>query len=169
MHRDGLKREYESFFQPMEEELYNQAVTFNDPLIALSGVEAYKKNVNMLAGTTLLGQLCFSDCGLAMHNVTELPDGRLQTRWTLQFRFKLLPWQPVARFTGVSRYTLDSECRVLQQKDYWDSVNLLPGGDYAPQPKQEAFLDLLTPLEATERARSDARRNCFGRWCSSRG
>ena len=112
----------------MEEELYSADVTFEDPLISLSGVDAYRRNVNMLAGTTLMGKLCFSDCGLVMHNVSETADGGLQTRWTLQFCFKLLPWQPVARFTGVSRYTLDSECRVLSQKDYWDSVNLQPGG-----------------------------------------
>ena len=124
----GLEREYNSFFQPMEDNLYNPSVTFADPLISFEGIEKYRNNVDMLAGETLLGKLCFSDCGLIMHNVTETADGGLQTRWTLQFRFKLLPWQPVARFTGVSRYTLDSECRVLSQKDYWDSVNLQPGG-----------------------------------------
>ena len=124
----GLEREYNSFFQPMEYDLYNPGVTFTDPMISFEGIEKYRNNVDMLAGETLLGKLCFSDCGLIMHNVTETADGGLQTRWTLQFRFKLLPWQPVARFTGVSRYTLDSECRVLSQKDYWDSVNLQPGG-----------------------------------------
>merc|ERR1719440_689676 len=81
-----------------------------------------------------------------MHSVSELPDGRLQTRWTLQFRFKLLPWAPVARFTGVSRYTLDAQCRVLAQEDFWDSVNMLPGGDYAERPQKEAVVDLLKQL-----------------------
>ena len=52
----------------------------------------------------------------------------------------------VARFTGVSRYTLDAQCRVLAQEDYWDSVNLQPGGDYVAKPKAEAFLDLLRQL-----------------------
>ena len=141
----GLRREYGSFFQPMEDNLYNPAVTFEDPLIALSGVDAYKNNVNMLAGKTLMGMLCFSDCGLNMHNLTETADGGLESRWTLQFRFKLLPWQPVARFTGVSRYTLDDSCRVLRQQDYWDSINL-NRGKYAPVEKSEALKDLLGQL-----------------------
>ena len=143
---EGLRREYESFFQPMEEDLYNKAVSFDDPLISLSGVDAYRNNVNMLAGENPLGRLCFDQCGLNMHSVKELPSGQLETRWTLQFRFKLLPWQPVARFTGVSRYTLDDQCRVLAQQDYWDSVNLLPGGDYTAKPKKEAIFDLLKQL-----------------------
>ena len=93
-----------------------------------------------------MGKLCFSDCGLTMHQVTDLPDGRLQTRWTLQFRFKLLPWQPIARFTGVSRYTLDAQCKVLAQQDFWDSVNLQPGNQYVPKAQSEALIDLLKQL-----------------------
>ena len=34
----------------MEEGLYNPGVTFEDPLISLEGVDAYRSNVNMLAG-----------------------------------------------------------------------------------------------------------------------
>jgi len=143
---EGLRREYDSFFQPMEVELYNEAVSFEDPLISLSGLDAYRNNIDMLAGANPFGKLLFGDCGLIMHNVSETADGGLQTRWTLQFRFKLLPWQPLARFTGVSRYTLDDQCRVLSQRDYWDSVNMLPGGEYAPQPKLAAFADLLRQL-----------------------
>ena len=130
----------------MEMDLYNPDVTFNDPMISFEGVDKYRNNVDMLAGVTMLGKLCFSDPGLAMHSVSELPDGRLQTRWTLQFRFKLLPWAPVARFTGVSRYTLDAQCRVLAQEDFWDSVNMLPGGEYAEKPKTAGLLDLLAQL-----------------------
>ena len=143
---EGLQREYSSFFQPMEDELYNPSVSFADPLITLNGLDAYRNNVNMLAGKTLLGQTCFSDCGLVMHNCTETADGGLQTRWTLQFRFKLLPWKPLAQFTGVSRYTLDADCRVLAQKDYWDSINLRAGGDYEPTSQLAALSDLLSQL-----------------------
>lgn len=139
----GLQREYDSFFQPMEDGLYNPDVSFSDPLISLSGVDAYRNNVDMLAGKTLMGRTCFSDCGLIMHKISESADGGLETRWTLQFRFKLLPWQPLCRFTGVSKYTLDSDCRVLRQQDFWDSINLQPGGGYAPASKLAALLDLL--------------------------
>merc|ERR1719316_569825 len=134
---EGLKREYESFFQPMETELYNPAVSFTDPLINFEGIEPYRNNVDMLAGKTLMGKLCFTDCGLTMHSVRDLPDGGLETRWTLQFRFKLLPWKPLAQFTGVSRYTLDGNKRVVAQQDYWDSINLQTGGSYALAPKKD--------------------------------
>ena len=53
----------------------------------------------------------------------------IETRWTLQFRFNLLPWKLLAQFTGVSRYTLDGQSRVLRQQDYWDFVNLRPGAN----------------------------------------
>ena len=154
-----LQREYDSFFNPMEMEFYNPEVTFEDPMISLSGPEAYKKNVEMLAGSNPFGKLLFSDCGLTMHNVTEgaTPE-QLTTRWTLQFRFRLLPWAPVAQFTGVSQYTLDSEARVLKQTDFWDSVNLAAGGGYVPKPKAAAFADLLgqlAPSKAGAQAASD--------------
>ena len=147
----GLQREYDSFFQPMEEDLYTPDVGFQDPMISLSGVDAFKENVNMLAGKTMLGKTCFSDCGLIMHNITELSNGGLETRWTLQFRFRLLPWQPLAQFTGVSRYTLDSSAsKIAQQDDFWDSVNLLPGGNYAPTSKLAGFADLLGQLAPSD-------------------
>lgn len=154
-----LRREYDSFFNPMEMEFYNPDVTFEDPMISLSGPQAYKQNVEMLAGTNPFGRLLFSDCGLTMHNVTEGPTPQqLETRWTLQFRFNLLPWAPVAQFTGVSKYTLDSEARVLRQQDFWDSVNLGPGGEYGARPKTAAFADLLqqlAPKKAGAEAASD--------------
>jgi len=112
---EGLRREYDSFFRPMEENLYAPSVTFTDPLISFEGVAAYKSNVNMLAGESALGRFIFTDCGLVMHTVTtDSPESRsLCTRWTLQFRFKLLPWKPLAQFTGVSQYTLDDQVGLL--------------------------------------------------------
>lgn len=142
---EGLRREYNSFFRPMEEELYAPGITFSDPLSSLEGVAAYKNNVDMLSGDSKFGRLLFADCGLVMHNVTtDSPASRsLCTRWTLQFRFKLLPWRPLAQFTGVSQYTLDDQARVLRQQDYWDSINMQPGGSYAPAGKVAGLLDML--------------------------
>jgi hypothetical protein len=142
---EGLRREYDSFFRPMEEELYAPGITFSDPLSSLEGVAAYKKNVEMLSGESDFGRRLFADCGLVMHNVTsDSPESRsLCTRWTLQFRFKLLPWKPLAQFTGVSQYTIDDQARVLRQQDYWDSINLQPGGTYAPAGKISGLLDML--------------------------
>ena len=73
---DGLREEYDSFFQPLRPELYDPNVSFADPLISFSGLEKYKGNVDMLAGNTPFGNLCFSDSGLIMHNVQETPTGQ---------------------------------------------------------------------------------------------
>jgi len=144
---EGLRREYDSFFQPMEMELYNENVEFVDPLISLAGPAAYQKNVEMLAGKNAFGKLLFADPGLILHSVEEgdAPN-KITTRWTLQFRFKLLPWAPLAQFSGVSRYTLDDQARVLKQNDFWDSINLGEGGKYEPAPKSAGLSDLLGQL-----------------------
>ena len=143
---EGLRKEYDSFFQPLLPEFYNPEVSFADPLISFTGLEKYKNNVDMLAGKTPLGKACFTDCGLAMHGIKETPTG-LQTRWTLQFRFKLLPWAPLAQFTGVSQYTLDANKRVLAQQDFWDSINLQKGGAYAAVSKLDALKDFVGQLQ----------------------
>ena len=83
---------------------------------------------------------------LVLHSVEEPSDRELTTRWTLGFRFRMLPWAPRAEFSGVSKYTLDAEARVVSQNDFWDSINLQPGGDYAPAPKSAALTDLLGQL-----------------------
>ena len=141
----GLRDEYNSFFQPLLRELYSDEVSFEDPLISLSGMDAYKANIDMLGGRNALGKVCFTDPGLTMHSVEETVTG-LRTRWTLQFRFRLLPWAPLARFTGVSDYTLDGQKRILQQRDYWDSINLQPGGEYVPTSKLAALSDFVNQL-----------------------
>ena len=143
----GLKREYSSFFNPMEMELYDPDVSFNDPMVSFTGTSAFKANVDMLSGGNAIGKLLFDDCGLVMHAVEEEAERKLTTRWTLQFRFKLLPWKPLAQFTGVSQYTLDADARVVGQQDYWDSVNLEKGGGYVEKPKTAGFADLLRQLK----------------------
>ena len=66
----GPQREYATFFQPMETELYSPDVEFVDPLINLQGVDAYANNVGMLAGSTLAGKILFRDCDLILTTVT---------------------------------------------------------------------------------------------------
>ena len=45
-----LRREYATFFAPMDRQIYEDDVRFSDPLINFSGVDAYQRNVDMLAG-----------------------------------------------------------------------------------------------------------------------
>ena len=64
-----LRREYISFFDPMQCEYYSDNVSFEDPMTALEGVQSYKNNVDMLASRTLMGKFLFSDAGIVLHSV----------------------------------------------------------------------------------------------------
>ena len=111
----------------MERSFYDQNVRFIDPMTEFTGVDAYQNNVDTLAGRTGLGKLLFEDASIVLHNIYQLEPNKLQTRWTLQVTAKLLPWKPRAKFSGISIYAVDDRGKVLQQEDYWDSVNLYRG------------------------------------------
>ena len=125
-----LTREYASFFSPFEKRFYAEDVTFVDPLTSFTGIDKYQSNVDMLAGRTALGKILFDDASIVLHNVKDVGENKVQTRWTLQVDIKFLPWRPRAKFTGVSIYTVQGEPgseKVVKQEDYWDSINLKQG------------------------------------------
>lgn len=152
-----LNREYVSFFDPMQREYYSEGVSFDDPMTSLSGVDAYQNNVDMLASRTLMGKFLFEDGGIVLHSVTGgevQSDGSISnivTRWTLRVTVKVLPWQPTARFSGISVYEVSqggSEGVVVDhQTDYWDSINIQQGGDYSKVDKGTAIADFLDQLK----------------------
>jgi hypothetical protein len=155
-----LEREYVSFFNPMRTEYYATDVTFDDPLTTLEGVDAYKTNVDMLAGRTLLGSILFEDGGINLHSVTggeisDDTDGTIEdiiTRWTLRFTMKVWPWKPTARFSGISVYKVKSidnanGVQIVGQLDYWDSINLKEGGTYEKVSKGDALADFINQLK----------------------
>lgn len=130
-----LRREYTSFFSPMEKRFYSQDVQFVDPLNEFQGINKYQNNVDLLAGRTRLGSLLFTDASIAMHsvrivNVGDVINGvtssigsgddmRIETRWTLQVTAKSLPWKPRARFTGISLYTLAKNGIIVKQEVWY--------------------------------------------------
>uniref|UniRef100_A0A7S2R3G2 SOUL heme-binding protein n=2 Tax=Eucampia antarctica TaxID=49252 RepID=A0A7S2R3G2_9STRA len=159
-----LDREYVTFFAPMQKEYYSSTVTFEDPMTSLSGVDSYQGNVDMLASRTLMGKALFSDAGISLHKITggdvnEASDGSLsitdiQTRWSLRLTAKVFPWKPTARFTGVSVYkvvpTNDAVgVKIMNQLDYWDSINIRSGSDgvYQKVEKGVAIKDFLNQLK----------------------
>lgn len=156
--RKVLEREYVSMFDPMRTEYYAEDVTFDDPLTNLESIKAYQANVDMLGGRTLLGSLLFRDASINLHSITggevSVEDGNksisdIVTRWTLRFTFKILPWSPTARFSGISVYKVVpgglEGVLVKGQTDYWDSINLLHG-EYKKVPKSVALQDFLSQL-----------------------
>lgn len=153
-----LRREYISFFDPMQCEYYKNDVSFDDPMTSLLGVENYKNNVDMLTSRTLFGKFLFQDAGIVLHNIEggdiNLADGTISniiTRWTLRVTFKALPWRPTARFTGISVYEVSpggSEGVVIEhQTDYWDSINMQDGGKYRKVEKTIAINDFIDQLK----------------------
>lgn len=157
-----LEREYTTFFSPMETEYYAENVSFDDPLNSLSGVEAYENNVDMLSSKTLMGKILFRDAGIVLHKVEGgeiLDNGSISdiiTRWTLRFTFKVLPWQPTARFSGISVYKVEQGgsqgVRILSQQDYWDSINLMEGGKYEAVDKSVGLGDFFDQLKPEQLA-----------------
>mmetsp|Transcript_15976 Transcript_15976/g.15372 ORF Transcript_15976/g.15372 Transcript_15976/m.15372 type:complete len:336 (+) Transcript_15976:31-1038(+) len=148
----------------MQKEYYSSTVTFEDPMTSLSGVDSYQGNVDMLASRTLMGKALFSDAGISLHKITggdvnEASDGSLsitdiQTRWSLRLTAKVFPWKPTARFTGVSVYkvvpTNDAVgVKIMNQLDYWDSINIRSGSDgvYQKVEKGVAIKDFLNQLK----------------------
>jgi hypothetical protein len=142
-----LREEYGSMFAPMRTEFYTPDVSFKDPLISIGGVSAYQSNVDLLGGRNALGAFLFKGASIKLHDVVEDPDDplKLTTRWTLQLCMKVLPWQPYARFTGVSKYTLNENAIVVGQQDYWDSINL-DGGAYSTRSPLDALADFAAQL-----------------------
>jgi len=149
--KEVLKREYTTLFDPFERQYYTPEVSFTDPMTSFTGMDKYQGNVDMLAGRTGLGKLLFSDAAIIMFNVEDMGERGLRTRWMLRLCAKILPWKPMARFTGVSEYKLDEDCKVVSQQDYWDSINLLDG-EYKPVSTLEGVLDFLGQLKKEPKA-----------------
>ena len=141
-----IRREYASFFSPMERRYYKDDVTFIDPLLKIQGVDKYQSNVDMLAGRSGIGAFLFKDASINLHEVVKLPDNKLMTRWTLRVTVKALPWSPTARFTGVSIYTLANDGKISKQEDYWDSINLKKG-EYSQVSLLEGLSDFISQLQ----------------------
>jgi len=166
--RQVLAKEYITFFSPMVSSWYKPDVSFDDPLTSLSGVEAYRSNVDMLAGRTALGRALFEGAGINLHavtggEITDSGDGDVDiadivTRWTLRFTFKALPWKPEAVFSGVSVYGVrpggSEGVEIVTQNDFWDSIDIQEGADpavpqaqYRRAPKTAALQDFLGQLK----------------------
>ena len=148
----ALLREYSTFFAPMERRFYEDDVSFVDPLTSFTGIDKYQNNVDMLAGRSTLGRLLFKDASIALHKVTTVAPNKIQTRWTLQFTIKFLPWQPRPRFTGVSIYTINAATGKVQgQEDYWDAINL-SRGEYKAVPFSQGLQYFLAGLSGDQTA-----------------
>ena len=153
--RRCLTREYASFFNPMDRSFYASDVEFIDPLTSFRGIDKYQNNVDMLAGRKgMIGKLLFKDASIALHSIEVTSASELETRWTLQVTVRV-PGNPRARFTGISKYTVNKKGIVVRQVDYWDSVNLV-NGKYESKSFAEGLKDFLSQTRAEDGAVQNA-------------
>lgn len=144
--KKSLMREYSSFFNPMDRRFYSSDVEFVDPMTSFRGIDKYQNNVDMLAGRKGgIGKLLFRDASIILHNIRVMGSKELETRWTLQVSVRV-PGSPRAKFTGVSRYSLDDNGLIAKQVDFWDSVNLV-NGNYQTKPITEGLKDFFGQLQ----------------------
>jgi hypothetical protein len=150
----------------METQFYSPSVSFIDPMTSFTGVENYKRNVDMLAARTTMGKFLFKDAGIVLHSVEGgalKSDGSIEdicTRWTLRLTAKILPWSPTARFSGISVYQVKAGGRkgveIVKQSDFWDSINIQEGGTYKEVNKGLAISDFLSQLKPEDLAAPSA-------------
>jgi len=80
---------------------YTPTFAFRDPLSVAPGIDAYKSNIDVIAGRSALGSFLFTDSSILLHSVTRPTERNVRTRWTLSTTVGALPWKPRLVFTGV--------------------------------------------------------------------
>ncbi|GMH82986.1 hypothetical protein TrVE_jg9799 [Triparma verrucosa] len=121
-------------------------------MVNFEGLEKYEDNVKTIGGRNILGSILFEkdDSRIILHTIsggqplspTSTSLTPLQTRWTLTAYFK--PFSSRIIFTGISSYTLSpSPLKIIKQQDYWDSINLQPGGTYGAVNVVEGLKDFV--------------------------
>jgi len=152
--KDALKKGFmeacRTFFRPFEGagEIFAEDIAFKDPVVDIKGLGLYKLNIQMLSGENFFGSLVISDGWIDLHSIEEFPDDpyKLRMRWTMGFTYRFAPWRPEALITGVSEFLMDSEGKIVNHRDYWDSTSLGAGGKYVPERFLAGVIDMMEPM-----------------------
>jgi len=145
----AIIREYRTFFAPMEKQFYHPNVRFVDPLSDFRGVDAYQGNVDVIAGRKFPGNIVFRGANIKLHNIVDTGEKTFDTIWTMNIDVKFPPGAEPLEFTGISRYTLDDAGLVVEQRDFWDAINL-ENGEYKEVGKKNAVFHCLAQLLGEE-------------------
>ena len=88
---------------------------FEDPITRYDSIDGYLFNIQML-------RYLFTP-EFILHSIKEVSPTTLETRWTMNMKLRVLPWQPDLIFTGTSQYEFDLESKkVIRHSDTWDSI-----------------------------------------------
>lgn len=107
-----ISREYLTFFNPLNKELYSPSMTFTDPLTTLTGISNYEKNIGLIDGKGFIGSTVFglNRGRIYLHRIdddsltTSTNTYTVTSYWTLKLGIKILPWDPTVAITGTSVY-----------------------------------------------------------------
>lgn len=101
--------------QGIDPSRYSDSVRFTDPITQYDSIEGYLFNIQML-------RRLFNP-KFVLHNVKQTGEAEVTTRWTMEMRFWLLPWNPEVVFTGTSIMSVDlATMQFTSHVDTWDSI-----------------------------------------------
>ena len=83
----------------IDKSVYAADVKFEDPITKYDSINGYLANIQML-------RYVFSP-EFILHKISPVSETTLETRWTMNMKFRILPWQPDLTFTGTSQYEFD--------------------------------------------------------------
>lgn len=83
----------------IDKSVYAADVKFEDPITKYDSINGYLANIQML-------RYVFSP-EFILHKIYPVSETTLETRWTMNMKFRILPWQPDLTFTGTSQYEFD--------------------------------------------------------------
>jgi len=99
----------------IDRKIYADNVKFEDPITRYDSIDGYLFNIQML-------RYLFTP-EFILHSIKEVSPTTLETRWTMNMKLRVLPWQPDLIFTGTSQYEFDLESKkVIRHSDTWDSI-----------------------------------------------
>lgn len=100
----------------IDKSIYADDVAFEDPITKYSSISGYLYNIQML-------RYLFTP-EFFLHDIYEVNESTLETRWTMNMKLRVLPWQPDLTFTGTSQYEFDLKTKkVVRHSDTWDSID----------------------------------------------
>jgi hypothetical protein len=101
----------------IDRNLYEDDVSFEDPLTRYDNIDGYLFNIGMLKNVFKPRYV--------MHSIEQTGDWELSTRWTMEMTLPDVPffWKPRLTFTGTSVMGLNPDTkRVKTHFDTWDSL-----------------------------------------------
>ncbi|KAK9811083.1 hypothetical protein WJX73_001332 [Symbiochloris irregularis] len=95
---------------------YADDFKFQDPTFKQNSIRGFQQNLTLLRSLFSIKFI--------VHNIKVQEPAEVTSRWTMELKPKLVPWQPKIVVTGESIYTVDQiSGKIQSQRDVWDSIS----------------------------------------------